>query len=112
MPPSESWLTPFNGFGPDNFLVGIPEFNFADYQEWVGSRFAPRFFQKLKEKMDTPAQYAIGAFIQALAKIPGIEEELQNLGGLTHVYLGTGVGAIDTIYRNGLKYHAAQERWN
>ena len=27
---SESWLAPFNGFGPDCFLVGRPDFNFAD----------------------------------------------------------------------------------
>jgi hypothetical protein len=25
---SESWLTPFEGFGPCNFLVGHPEFHF------------------------------------------------------------------------------------
>ena len=29
---SESWLTPFDGFGPDNFLVGTPAFDFADYR--------------------------------------------------------------------------------
>lgn len=109
---SESWLTPFNGFGPDNFLVGEPEFNFSDYQEWVGSRFAPRLFQKLREKMDMPAQYAIGAFIQALGQNPGLEQELQNLGQQAHVYVGTGVGAIDTIYQHSLKYHEAQTRWN
>lgn len=109
---SGSWLSPFNGFGPDNFLVGVPEFNFADYQGWVGERFAPRLFQKLKEKMDMPAQYAIGAFIQALGQNPGLEGELQTLGKGAHVYLGTGVGAIDTIYQNSLKLHASQKRWN
>ncbi len=29
---SESWLTPFEGFGPSNFLVGQPEFRFEDYK--------------------------------------------------------------------------------
>lgn len=109
---SDSWLTPFNGFGPDNFLVGVPEFNFGDYQAWIGQRFAPRLFQKLKEKMDAPAQYAIGAFVQALGQNPGLEAELQSLGARAHVYVGTGVGAIDTIYQNSLKFDRAQKRWN
>jgi 3-oxoacyl-[acyl-carrier-protein] synthase II len=109
---SESWLTPFNGFGPDNFLVGVPEFHFGDYQEWIGDRFAPRLFQKLKEKMDAPAQYAIGAFIQALGQNSGLEQELQTLGQRAHVYVGTGVGAIDTIYKASLRYEAMQRRWN
>ena len=61
-----SWLEPFHGFGPDNFLVGVPDFDFSEYQNWVRKRFAPRHFQKLKEKMDLPAQYAMGSFIQAL----------------------------------------------
>ena len=29
---SESWLTPFDGFGPSNFLVGQPDFRFEDYK--------------------------------------------------------------------------------
>jgi 3-oxoacyl-[acyl-carrier-protein] synthase II len=63
---SDSWLAPFNGFGPDNFLVGTPEFQFSDYRPWVEARFPPRRFQQLEEKMDLPALYAIGAFLQAL----------------------------------------------
>ena len=47
-----NWLSPFNGFGPDNFLVGTPEFDFEEYKAWIDKRFAPRHFQKLKEKMD------------------------------------------------------------
>src|SRR4029079_16673512 len=38
---SESWLEPFNGFGPDNFLVGIPQFFFEDFQGWMHGRFPP-----------------------------------------------------------------------
>ena len=49
---SESWLTPFEGFGPSNFLVGEPEFRFEDYKRWIDARFAPRHYQNLKEKMD------------------------------------------------------------
>ena len=43
----DSWLSPFNGFGPTNFLVGNPEFDFADYREWIDARFAPRHYQIL-----------------------------------------------------------------
>lgn len=109
---SESWLTPFNGFGPDNFLVGNPEFDFEDYHEWINRRFAPRHFQNLKEKMDLPALYAIGAFIQALGQNPGIEAELSDLGTAAHVYVGTGLGSLDTIYQQSVILHEAQIRWN
>jgi 3-oxoacyl-(acyl-carrier-protein) synthase len=62
--------------------------------------------------MDGPAQYAIGAFIQSLAQNPGIEAELQNLRTAAHVYVGTGVGAIDSIYKASLKFEKARSRWN
>ena len=65
---------PVNGFGPDNFLVGTPDFHFSDYEEWIKSRFAPRHYQKLKEKMGAPSLYAMGAFIQSLGQNPGIED--------------------------------------
>src|SRR5580693_4775206 len=94
----ESWLAPFNGFGPDNFLVGTPEFRLEDYQGWIAERFPPRRFQQLKEKMDGPSLYAIGAFIQALGQNAGIETELQRLGTRCHVYIGTGLGNVATMY--------------
>jgi len=109
---SESWLTPFNGFGPDNFLVGVPEFSFSDYQEWIGQRFAPRRFQQLKEKMDLPALYAIGAFIQALGQNPGIETLLQELKEHAHVYVGTGLGSIASAYNASITLYEAQKRWD
>src|ERR1700744_197300 len=93
---SETWLSPFDGFGPNNFLVGNPEFDFGAYREWIDSRFPPRHFQNLKEKMDTPSLFAIGAFIQALEQNSGIEALLRELGAQAHVYIGTGLGAIDT----------------
>ena len=34
---TESWLETFNGYGPDNFLVGLPEFRFADPGSACGS---------------------------------------------------------------------------
>ncbi|MEP6963491.1 MAG: beta-ketoacyl synthase N-terminal-like domain-containing protein, partial [Acidobacteriota bacterium] len=108
---AETWLTPFNGFGPDNFLVGTPEFHFEDYHGWVGERFAPRHFQRLIDKMDYPALYAVGAFIQSLGQNPGLEKVLQELGAQTHVYVGTGLGAIHTMYEASVALHKAQERW-
>src|SRR6202521_2690604 len=109
---ADSWLAPFNGFGPDNFLVGTPEFQFSDYRPWIAARFPPRRFQQLAEKMDLPALYAIGAFIQALQQNPGIEKELQNLGTAAHVYLGTGIGSLGLTYEASVKLYHSQRRWN
>jgi 3-oxoacyl-[acyl-carrier-protein] synthase II len=109
---ASTWLEPFNGFGPDNFLVGLPDFDFSDYQDWIGKRFAPRHFQKLKEKMDFPAQYAMGAFIQALEQNRGLGAELESLRDQAHVYVGTGIGAIDTTYRASIALYEAQQRWD
>jgi 3-oxoacyl-[acyl-carrier-protein] synthase II len=109
---TESWLEPFNGYGPDNFLVGLPEFRFADYREWIASRFPPARFHQLEEKMDLPVQFAIGAFIQALGQNPGLEGELRSLGTTAHVYMGTGIGCIETISRNTRALDRAQRRWD
>jgi 3-oxoacyl-[acyl-carrier-protein] synthase II len=109
---SETWLAPFNGFGPDNFLVGDPEFRFADYRPWVEARFPPRRFQQLEEKADLPAQYAIGAFIQGLCQNPGLERELQQLGTRAHVYVGTGIGSIGLYYDGSITLYHAQRRWD
>ena len=108
----KNWLSPFEGFGPGNFLVGVPEFNFDHYQPWVDARFPPRHFRLLKEKMDLPALYAVGSFIQALGQNPGLESELSALGSQAHVYVGTGVGAVDTLYKASIKHWEAQKRWN
>jgi 3-oxoacyl-(acyl-carrier-protein) synthase len=107
-----TWLAPFNGYGPDNFLVGTPEFSFNDYEPWMRERFAPRHFQKLKEKMGSPTLYAIGAFIQSLAQNPGIEQELKDLGQQAHVYIGTGLSSLDTTYKISIAYYEAQRRWD
>jgi 3-oxoacyl-(acyl-carrier-protein) synthase len=109
---SASWLTPFNGFGPDNFLVGAPTFDFGDYEGWIGERFAPRHFHRLLDKMDFPSLYAVGAFIQSLAQNPGIETVLRELGPQTHVYVGTGLGNLHTIYDASIALAEAQQRWN
>ena len=109
---SQSWLTPFNGFGPDNFLVGTPEFRFEDYREWIDKRFAPRHFQNLKQKMDFPALYALGAFIQALDQNPGLEQELSGLGQKAHIYIGSGLGSLGTIHDASIALYKAQRVWN
>ncbi|HSR67528.1 MAG TPA: beta-ketoacyl synthase N-terminal-like domain-containing protein [Acidobacteriota bacterium] len=109
---NESWLTPFNGFGPDNFLVGMPQFDFGDYRQWIDERFSSGRFQKLSEKMDLCTQYAIGAFVQALGQNPGLEELLSELGTAAHVYIGTGLGPLPTIHDESLRLHKAQRRWN
>jgi 3-oxoacyl-(acyl-carrier-protein) synthase len=62
--------------------------------------------------MDLPTLYAIGAFIQALGQNPEIESELSALGTQAHVYLGTGLGSLDTVYNASVKLHEAQRRWD
>jgi 3-oxoacyl-[acyl-carrier-protein] synthase II len=109
---SASWLAPFNGFGPDNFLVGDPQFAFADYRPWIAERFPPSRFRQLEDKMDMPALYAIGAFIQALGQNPGLEQELSRLGTRAHVYVGTGLGNVATIGANAVALDRAQRRWD
>jgi 3-oxoacyl-(acyl-carrier-protein) synthase len=109
---SQTWLAPFNGFGPDNFLVGKPEFDFSDYEGWIKDRFAPRHYQKLKEKMGMPSLYAVGAFIQSLGQNPGLEQELRALGNQAHVYVGTGLGSLDTTYKASVSLYKSQKRWD
>ncbi|MBP1641516.1 MAG: beta-ketoacyl synthase family protein [Acidobacteria bacterium] len=109
---SESWLEPFNGFGPDTFLVGRPEFEFSDYRAWVDERFPPSRFPQLVEKMDLPTKFAIGAFVQALGQNPGLEQELTRLGTEAHVYVGSGLGALATTADVAIHLYRAQRRWN
>lgn len=108
----DSWLSPFNGFGKDGFLVGTPSFDFRDYQPWLEQRFPPSRFNQLKDKMDATTLYAIGAFIQALGQNPGIEAELTALGSAAHVYVATALGALPTQYGCSVTYYRAQRRWN
>ncbi|MEM1205540.1 MAG: beta-ketoacyl synthase N-terminal-like domain-containing protein [Acidobacteriota bacterium] len=109
---AESWLEPFHGFGPDNFLVGRPEFEFDAYRDWIIDRFKPNRFSQLDSKMGLPVQYAIGSFIQALGQNPGLENELKRLGTRTHVYVGTGLGDLFTQYDESLALYRAQRRWD
>ncbi len=108
---AESWLEPFHGFGPDNFLVGFPDFDFSAYRPWIVERFKPNRFSQLESKMGLPVQYAIGAFIQSLGQNPGLERELTELGTAAHVYIGTGLGDFFTQYEQSLALHRAQRHW-
>jgi 3-oxoacyl-(acyl-carrier-protein) synthase len=108
----DSWLRAFEGFGPSNFLVGDPDFRFTDYKGWIDERFPPTRFPQLEKKMGMPVQYAIGAFIQSLQQNPGLERELQALGPRAHVYIGTGLGDLPTMYSSSLEYYRGQRRWN
>lgn len=108
-----SWLEPFeSSFGPNNFLTGAPDFRLSSYKSWIDARFPPRHYQTLVEKMDLPAQFAIGAFIQALGQNPGLEQELHALGLAAHVYIGTGIGNIDTVCRASVELFKAQRKWD
>jgi 3-oxoacyl-(acyl-carrier-protein) synthase len=107
-----SWLEPFREFGPSNFLVGYPEFDFEHYREWFDARFPSSRFGQLKEKMGPVAQFAMGSFIQSLSQNPGIEEYLQSLGTKCHVYVGTGLGDLSVQYEQSIRYDRAQKRWN
>ena len=107
-----SWLEPFDGFGPSNFLVGRPEFDFAAYRSWIDERFEPRRFSQLQSKMGNTVKFAIGAFIQALGQNPGLEPLLSDLGRQTHIYVGTGLGDFPLHHELALRYHRAQRRWN
>jgi len=109
---SESWLSPFDGFGPDPFLVGQPAFDFERYRDWIEERFPPNRYPQLRSKMDPTTLYAIGAFIQSLEQNPGIEKVLQELGPAAHVYIGTGLGALPTLHDASLSLDRAQRDWD
>jgi 3-oxoacyl-(acyl-carrier-protein) synthase len=107
-----SWFGPFDGFGPSNFLVGRPKFDFSRYKAWIDQRHAPNRYPRLVDKMDPNTLYAVGAFLQALGQNEGMEEELTALGTAAHVYVGTGLGALSTIYDESIAHHRTQRRWN
>lgn len=109
---ADSWLEPFTGFGPSNFLVGYPQFDFEHYRPWFDGRFPPAKFAQLKDKMGPMVKYAMGAFIQSLSQNRGIETYLQSLGTRCHVYVGTGLGELTVTYEESRNYERALHRWN
>ncbi len=109
---ADSWLSPFTGYGPSNFLVGYPEFDFETYHGWFEERFPPAKFSQLNDKMGPMVKYAIGAFIQSLQQNPGIETYLQSLGTQCHVYVGTGLGEVTVMHEQAVVYDHALHKWN
>ncbi len=107
-----TWLEPFNGFGRDNFVAGIPRFDFSVYKPWIDERFEASRYAQIEKKLGINVKFAIGAFIQALGQNPGMEQTLIDLGLDAHIYVGTGVGDIPTMYRINVDYYKAQRRWN
>src|ERR1043166_7780953 len=107
-----TWLEPFRGFGPSNFLVGYPQFDFERYRPWFDERFPPAKFAQLNDKMGPMVKYALGAFIQALGQNPGIEQYLQSLGIKAHVYVGTGIGELTIMHKQSRIFDRAIHRWN
>lgn len=109
---ADTWLEPFRGYGPSNFLVGYPDFDFEAYHAWFDERFPPAKFSQLKDKMGPMVQFTIGAFIQSLGQNPGIETYLQSLGTACHVYVGTGLGEITVTHQESLAFDRAMRKWN
>jgi 3-oxoacyl-(acyl-carrier-protein) synthase len=109
---SEHWLAPFDGFGPSNFLVGRPAFDFADYKAWIDARFPPSRYPMLDKKFGTPTKYAIGAFVQALRQNPEIEGELRALHEQAQVIVGGGLTDVPTYDAIGRDLDRAQRQWN
>lgn len=109
---ASSWLSAFNGFGPDNFLVGKPDFDFQAYKPWIDERFEPRKFSQLDSKMGNSVKYAIGAFIQSLSANPELEQLMTDLGNQAHIYVGSGLGDLPVVYDSSVQFYKAQRRWN
>lgn len=109
---ASSWLEPFNDFGPSNFLVGQPDFDFSDYKPWIDDHFEPRKYSQLDRKMGDAVKFAIGAYIQALEANPGIRQVMSELGQQAHVYVGTGLGDLSVGYEASLGYYRAKRRWD
>ncbi|MEO1334753.1 MAG: beta-ketoacyl synthase, partial [Myxococcota bacterium] len=109
---NEPWLEPFDGFGPSNFLAGMPAFDFEDYRGWIKERFPPRKFTQLSEKMGLPVKYALGSFIQAMKDRPALEGILRELGTQAHVYVAMGLGDLPTTHDQTLRHYHGQRNWD
>src|SRR5262249_22378673 len=56
---NRTWMEPFEGFGPSNFLVGVPRFDFQAYRPWIEERFKPARFAQLTKHSGDPVRYAV-----------------------------------------------------
>ncbi|MBK6916371.1 MAG: beta-ketoacyl synthase [Deltaproteobacteria bacterium] len=108
----DSQLSRFDGFGPSNFLVGNPSFDFAAWRPWIDARFPPNRYPLLERKFGDPAKFAIASFIQALGQNPAMEDELRALGPAAQVIVGGGLTDLPTYDRLGRTLERVQRRWN
>lgn len=106
-----NWLEPFQGYGPSNFMVGVPQLEFERYRPWFEERFAPSKFSQINDKMGNVVKYTLASFIQSLEQNPGIEQFLQELGTRAHVYIGTGLGEVPIQHEQSVHYDRVFRRW-
>ena len=68
----------------------------------------PSWSRRWTRRRSTPSAPSSSRWVRT----PGSRTELAALGGRAHVYVGTGLGSLPTIYRVSIAYHRAQRRWN
>ncbi len=108
-----SWLEPFNGFGPDNFLVGTSRVRARDLPGLARrSGSLPPASRRSRARWGCRRSSRWAPSSRRSAQNPGLEHELERLGALAHVYVGTGVGDLPTIYEASLRLDRAQARWD
>jgi 3-oxoacyl-[acyl-carrier-protein] synthase II len=100
------------GLGDGLFLVGDPEFDFAEYRDWFEQRGAGSRFTQLQSKMGDNALFAIGALIQALKANPALERAIQLADEKAHIYVGSGVGDLRETAAAHDDFARASRVWN
>ncbi len=108
----ETWLEPMEGYGPSNFMVGNPDFDFEDYRGWFDTELGTGRYQMIDKKMTGNVKYVLGSFIQAIGQNPGILETLRELDEQVHLYIGTSLADQQMLSDTTLDYTKAQRRWN
>ncbi|MGA2447956.1 MAG: beta-ketoacyl synthase N-terminal-like domain-containing protein [Polyangiaceae bacterium] len=98
--------------GAGLFAVGDPQFDFADYEAWIGERRGDAYAARLRAKTGDNVQFVVGATIQALVGAPGLEPLLRELDERCHVYVGSGVGELSETLRAGENHERAMRAWN
>ena len=107
-----SWLEPFNGFGPDCFLVGRPQFDFADYRAWIANGMNPRRVRTARASRtgtyalpNIPAGEYLAAAIDRAddgdLQDPAFIERLSRVG--TRVVVGATERTMDLVKARGLR---------
>ena len=108
-----SWLEPFNGFGPDNFLVGVPQFSFADYRGWIAERFPPlalplSWRRRWTCRCTTPSAPSSRPW----GRTPGWRRSWRRSAPPPTSTWGPGIGCVQTVANNTRALDRAQRRWD